>query len=79
VARSWFRFADGLGAVISGLVVLVVAIGGAPMGHAAFTNSHVLDALAGATLAVESLLAVAAMITLFPRVDSHWPGVVPQR
>lgn len=64
--RSWFRLAGGLGAVVTGLVVLATVIGGTPMDHKAFTNFHVLDALAGAILAVLLLFAVAAVIAIFP-------------
>src|SRR5659263_304725 len=49
------------------------------MDHKAFTNFHVLDALAGAILAVLLLFAVAAAIVIFPPGGSRWPVVVSPR
>jgi hypothetical protein len=64
--RSGFRLLSGAGAAFAGVTALILYLTGTPLDSRAIANYHVLDALAGAIAAVLLLLALAALITMFP-------------
>ncbi|MEV6965388.1 DUF6883 domain-containing protein [Hamadaea sp. NPDC051192] len=65
-ARAQLRLISGVGALVGGAYALFLAITGTDLDRSPVQNFHVLDALAGAILAVLFVLGLAALITMFP-------------
>jgi hypothetical protein len=64
--RGEFRLLSGVGALAAGVASLVLVASGTKLSQRAISNFHVLDALAGAIVAVLLLLSLAALIAMFP-------------
>jgi hypothetical protein len=65
-ARAEFRLMSGAGSLVAGGFTLWLLLAGAGLDKRAISNFHVLDALAGAVTAVLLVLALAAIISMFP-------------
>jgi hypothetical protein len=65
-ARALLRLIGGAGALVGGGYALLMAVTGTALDRRPVANFHVLDALAGAILAVLFVLALAALFTMFP-------------
>jgi hypothetical protein len=65
-ARARFRLMSGAGSLVSSATCLWLLGKGTGLDQRAVANGHVLDALAGALTVVLLVLALAAIITMFP-------------
>lgn len=65
-ACALFRLMSGAGALIGGVTCLWLVLTGTGLEQSAISDFHVLDALAGAITAVLLLLALAALLSMFP-------------